>query len=529
MYSNGRIYVNTNVTPNVGVSIGDLQRCFAAVIEATIAGQTVRKLSGDLAVYCALKTGDTFTDGGVTWRVVSRGEINPWARYRPIPCHASINGVENNRPVPISDQVRYSENFGFDKPIDLFKAWDEAAYNDYVEKVAKYGEYWMPMLPFRDDRWKRLTDFVKTNSDGTAAGNVGYDHNAKPDKVEVTITGGSEQINGTHILEPLVSDGRRYIVIPPGSTSAGRYHFPNDHLWMDLYYQKVYGTSPSARVDIYAPHPEWLSPIDLMGAPDYGSIVDGGSYYASVRRRIAIFKMRNNAWYVYALVTDNTTAADGWNLRSRPFESCPKAWVDFTDSGNPPNVYIYPDGSNDTLGTITGRILVVECWISDKSSQNIMPIPGFTYELNIIRQNIQITVDIDDTLYFWYVDQQSYNAETGSDVILQNYTVMMYYDISVLGYLDTTAKAKSKLREYYDSLTVSIGNYEVDMLNGSGIEYFVGATPPVLDYTGLGCLFLEDIQDALHGQTAIITAKRKNTGSIPGQTKDILIYAGDLS
>lgn len=545
-YSNGRIYVNKSVTPNIGVSIADLQRCFAVVIKATINGQTVRRLSGDLGVICSKKTGDTFTVDGVTWQVESRAEINPWARYRPIPCYGLINNVENNKPTPISDSIRAAEQYGIDIPIDLYKPDLEAGYNDYVDSVLKYGEYWLPLLPFRDDRWKRLTDFAKTNDNDTAVGNVGYDHNAKPDEVKVTITGGlnAEQTNGVHFLEPLVPAERRWIVIPPGSTSAGRYPFPNDHLWMDMYYQKIYGTLPSGSVVVNRPHPEWLSPIDLMSNPEYGIIAEGASYYTSVRRRLVIYRPKDSSgsfnddpaafagWKFWAYVTDTTTAETGRNLRSRPYNNQYKnAWVDFTENGNTDNAYLPYQSTGVTLGNITGRILVVDCWVGDSSSQNIMPIPGYTYELYIDRRNIQITVDIDDTFYFWYVEVQEHTV-TGTDTSLYDYVLEMYYSMSGMGLqsaITNNTQAISALSRYFESLTLGIGDMTVDLLqNSQNIEYGDGGNDSHhLNYERLECTFLKDSLENLRGQTVTISGKRVNTDPIPAQIKQIDILTGE--
>ena len=538
-YSNGRIYVNTSVTPNVGVSIGDLQRCFAVVIKATINGQTVRRLSGDLGVIISKKTGDTFTVDGVTWQVESRAEINPWARYRPIPCNTTINNVENNKPTPITDAIRLSEQYGIDMPIDLYKPDWTAGYNDYVASVAKYGEYWLPLRPFGDTKWKRLTDFVKTNDNGQAVNNVGYDHNAKPDDVKVTLklTGVStdiaEQCNGTHYLQPLVPDERRWIVIPPGSTSAGRYPFPNDHLWMDYYYKKMYGVLLNdSDVTVNRSHPEWLSPIDLMGTSGYNNPNNNQNYYASVRRRLAIFKMGNNGWYLYAYVTDTTTSATGWNLRSRLYDDCPNAWVDFTDSGTPSNVYILGDGSGDTLGTLAGRLLFVECWVADNNSDHVMPIPGYTYEVNIIRSgDIQIEVDVDDTLYFWYVMMSVHNE---GDTFLYDYVLEICYSPSEMGLssvITNNTQAIAALSNYFESLSLKIGNTTVNLLqNSQSLEYVDGGWISSGEYAGLRrleCTFLSNSLENLHGQTVTITGDRVNTASIPAQIKQIVILTDE--
>ena len=161
-------------------------------------------------------------------------------------------------------------------------------------KALKFGEYWLPLRPFGDTHWKRLTDYVKTDDYGHAVNGVGYDHNALPDNVKVIINSsgtGAEQVNGTHFLEPVFADGKRWVVIPPGST-AGRFALPNDHLWMDYYYRRMKGDLDDNTVRIVRGNEEWLSVLDLMGTDGYSES------YASVRRRLAIYHMRdsNHQW-----------------------------------------------------------------------------------------------------------------------------------------------------------------------------------------------------------------------------------------
>lgn len=190
-YSNGRIYVDTSVTPNVGVSIADLQQCFAVVIEATIAGQTVRKLSGDLGVHCALKTGDTFTVDGVTWRVISRAEVSMWAKWRP------IEPATARKVVPLTLADRQAVNFGIGN-IPLWKAtylfrmcaywfYDDNSSTNYPTNGEQQA-YWTKVLPTTAFR---LTDFVDIDSPAN-----GYFHNAKAPITDITVSGMEGGPNG---------------------------------------------------------------------------------------------------------------------------------------------------------------------------------------------------------------------------------------------------------------------------------------------------------------------------------------------
>lgn len=101
-YSNGRIYVDTSQTPNIGVSIDDLKRCFGVVIEKVngTGGDSDKGVSCDLGVIIGKSVGDTFTDNkGVQWRVKSRKEINMWAKYKP---ETAVTGLTTFSIKPIT-------------------------------------------------------------------------------------------------------------------------------------------------------------------------------------------------------------------------------------------------------------------------------------------------------------------------------------------------------------------------------------------------------------------------------------------
>ena len=177
-YSNGRI--------TGAVSINDVQKALGVS-------------SGDLATLCESEL------------------INPWAKYRPIPCS---NGA-NNKPNLITPAQRLAERYGVDPPVDMFTADTIQQYEDYVNNVIeKHGLYYIKLRPWGDRHWKRLSDFVNTDDNGTLVQNSGYDHNAKPDNKKVTISGGSAEQAGEHYLAPLIPETQRTIYIPAGSASV---------------------------------------------------------------------------------------------------------------------------------------------------------------------------------------------------------------------------------------------------------------------------------------------------------------------
>ena len=450
MYSNGRIYVDTSVTPNVGVSIGDLQRCFAVVIKATVNGQTVRRLSGDLGVICSKKTGDTFTVDGVTWQVESRAEINPWARYRPIPC----SKLENDTPLPLNDQQRLQEAYGIDPPVDMYAADDQQQAMKYANDVWN-GTFSLRLRPFGNSHWKRLTDFVKTNDNGTAAGNVGYDHNAQSDNVTVVIG------NNRYSIEPLIPEGQRDIYAPKGRTV--RFQFPNDQLWVDEYYKYTLGQTSS--VTSIVRHAEWLAPMDLMGMNKYKP-----SSIVNVLRGVYIMKMESGSWtYVNRVwntinkgtysTTEKNTFLDLTMLNDGGLNDIDLyMWNNYPsieiDNNAEYGVHTYrnsPTGSDSYtrdkahfLWNLEGEYLFVEFWKEADTSQNIMPIPGLCYTVRIYRDQVpSVSIDVPGVVEFLRVQTENGG---GDDIYL-------YFRVLATELSEFSGNVLNVLKNYYSVLT----------------------------------------------------------------------------
>ena len=68
------------------VSVYDVQQCCWVRLQRTVSGQTQTRYSGDVGVLCGAKIGDTITasDGLGSWTVTDRGEINKFARFKPV-------------------------------------------------------------------------------------------------------------------------------------------------------------------------------------------------------------------------------------------------------------------------------------------------------------------------------------------------------------------------------------------------------------------------------------------------------------
>jgi hypothetical protein len=149
-YSNGRIYVDTSVTPNIGVSIRDVQRALGVG-------------SPDLGTLC------------------THANINKWARYKP----ERYTGLE---PMAFAD--RKENNFGLDVPFCYNNIM-----NGIVDEIINGGvPSWVYLKPRGDRRaygqgmeFYRLTDFVRnpnertpdSNGDPTPVNLQGYNHAAR--------------------------------------------------------------------------------------------------------------------------------------------------------------------------------------------------------------------------------------------------------------------------------------------------------------------------------------------------------------
>lgn len=433
--------------------------------------------------------------------------INIWARYRPIPC---AQGDYNN-PTPITDAQRMAERYGIDPPYDMFTADDVATYENYANQLSKYGLYYIKLRPWGDTKWKRLTDFVKTNANGEGVANKGYDHKAEPDEVEVEIS-----YTDTYKLVPLIPKDQHTIVIPPSSTNA-RYQFPNDHTWINEYFKKLRGETTTV-TDIKQ-NDEWLNPMDFMGTNTY----DGS--FASVLRRIIVFRWEDSQrriegdqyynanearWHFYNYATDKA----GGDSQNRPFDTYPTAWLDLTDSEQALNTAT--NLGQRRFKDLIGKCLFIDSWLQSNSSTNQFPILGFAYEVDVRRDSIDINVDIAGVIIFSKVEEADYSAQDG-------YVVRVSYDANSLGLnvglVDAGVIVVPKLQELYDALTVTIGSTTINMLDVS-LDYSTDSHGEGF-MSNINCVVTAIQQSSLVGAYATITAIRKNTGV--SSTKQIQI------
>lgn len=387
-YSNGSIYAP--------VSINDVQRALGMS-------------SGDVATLC------------------KSDRVNPWARYKPIPC---LLGGGHNVPRPLTGAERLAERYGMEELMDNFSA-------DAIQSMQDYANQYDENLPFggverrawQTGMFARLSDFAKTNNDGTPANNIGYKHGAVPTTVQV-VYGGT-----TYYLRPIISENERTIYIPQGSTSA-KWVLPDDSVWVREYVKYISGQSTSAVVSF---DEECLSILDLIGGNTYGNIINGGKSGRILMRGAAIFKWANRGdgygndygekWRMYNYTLFN-------------FDN-PNTYLDFTD-GSETQVF-FSNVERYALSQIQGEFMVMELWGAYYSNMyQIYPMPGFMYKINITREADQSGINIDGQVQFTRVTMVTgVDPENPGD-----YDLRLHY----------RAKATTALSTWYDVAMATIND-----------------------------------------------------------------------
>ena len=104
-------YANNKIT--APVSIFDVKSVVPVALRRTntSTGQIETISSSDLGVLCGASVGDTIpaTDGNGSWTVLSRTEVNMWARYKP---ETAVTGLVTLGIQPITLQNRTLNGYG---------------------------------------------------------------------------------------------------------------------------------------------------------------------------------------------------------------------------------------------------------------------------------------------------------------------------------------------------------------------------------------------------------------------------------
>lgn len=343
-HSNGRIYTETRNGVRYGVTTEDV---------AAVLGQA----SLDVGTLCRASN------------------INPWARYKPIPCTL---GGGHNVPRALTEAERAAERYGLAEIVDMFTSDNVQQFEDYANSLdLSSHEGGIKMRPWANNgMYYRLSDFVKLSADGSFAVNKGYDHQARSATVTVT------KSDTVYQLRPLIPVGDRTVY----ADGVAQFTYPVDATWLDVYVKYIKGETLAANESVTTSNDEWLSPVDLALANTYSQIVDPNS----VRRGVMVFHMDNGVWKysLKALYGNGVTV------------------LDFNSENG-----VVASPKYENLSDMTGERLFIDIWYFSSVMQ--VPILGFAYKVNIVRGSVPTdVVDIIGTIEFLRV------ASGNSDIYL---------------------------------------------------------------------------------------------------------------
>lgn len=470
------------------VSIRDVQRCF----------------------------GMSSTDLGT---LVRSNSVNIWARYKPIPC---LIQNANNTPKPLTDLQRAAENYGLEIQDIYYAAGDGV---DVWETYANNLDLSNPHAGATARAWAngmyyRLSDFAKCDSNRAPVANVGYDANAMPATVIVTV-GGTD-----FTVQPTIPVGQRVINVAVN----GVFEFPRDSFWMPTYYGIMTGTiSPSASNKVTLGNPEWLSILDFISGARFSVIVDA----TKVRHGLVIFKPEWNdtlgdyEWKFVCKIRDRDETSG--NVATRSFAQHPEAFADFTDTsttdvGSPSLV--------SNLSELSGEYLFIDYWqlTYSNSAGEQQPIIGFAYEVTINRSSTIYSVDVANVLAFTKIEAQS--------SIDDNTTAILFYfdynpEITGIsgGLADDPPNYPARtailnlLQQHYSYLVITVGGVQFNLLNASTIiESYTDTSHDeehgwTSTFRAYGVIFDGTYLDA--GLTATITAVRNDIAYSGTLTKSV--------
>ena len=394
-HSNGRIYTETRNGVRYGVTTEDV---------AAVLGQA----SLDVGTLCRASN------------------INPWAKYRPLPLSRQDRGT----PGALTDAARRQRDWGvnFASRFQINSEYDTPPEN--MVEFAGNGtlqENDMCVVPLEWNEgvphWYNLLDFVRVDDNGNIVDGVGYNHLAVATLDVVTLAGTSHVMAGA-----IFTENRRDVVIEDGKSYD--VPLPNDSDFLRAMYNGgVRNENPEAMsimdllINLDSEHPLWRS----------------NSVYA---RRCIQLITRNDTKYNGSIDTNNESA----NVIIDQSDNVTS--VDFSSTSA-----ITLSNSNRTcnLKDISGRIWVAEYYKVPYLISHV-PIPGLVYTINIQRVAAgAATVDIEGVLYFDRFDEYLY-------LILRNNVANLY----------------SYLTSQYTMLKLRVGNVEANLLNSSAMTYSQG-------------------------------------------------------
>lgn len=376
-HSNGRIYTEVRNGVRYGVTTEDV---------AAVLGQA----SLDVGTLCRASN------------------INPWARYKPIPC--TLGGGHNVQRA-LTETERAAERYGLAELVDMFTADDVREFENYANSLdLSSHEGGIKMRSWANNgMYYRLSDFIKLSEDGSFAVGKGYDHQARPAIVSVSTK------NGTiYQLRPLIDAGDRTVY----ADGVAQFPYPVDATWLDVYVRYIKGETLTQGESVTTSNDEWLSPVDLALADTYSQMVD----LNSVSRGVIIFRREGGVWKysLKALYGNGVTA------------------LDFNSEDG-----VVTSPKYENLSKMTGERLFIDIWYVSSVMQ--VPILGFAYKVNIVRGSVPTDlVNIVGTIEFLRVESG------GSDIYLYfrvnktavsgSFTLEDFYTFVQLTWVNTDAQ-----------------------------------------------------------------------------------------
>lgn len=407
--------------------------------------------------------------------------INPWAKYRPLPLSRQDRGT----PGALTDAARRQRGWGvnFASRFQINSQYDTPPEN--MVEFAGNGtlqENDMCVVPLEWNEgvphWYNLLDFVRVDDNGNIVDGVGYNHLAVAAPDVVTLAGTSYVMAGAIFIasgrDVVIEDGKNYDV-----------SLPNDR---DFLYAMYNG-------GVRNEHPEAMSIMDLLmyvdGNNQNHALWQSNTEYA---RRCIQLITRNDTKYNGSIDTSNKSASVIIN------ESDSVRSVDFSSTSA-----ITLSNSNRicNLKDISGRIWVAEYYKVPNLVSHV-PIPGLVYTINIQRVAPgAATVDIEGVLYFDMFDEYLY-------LILRS----------------NVADLHSYLTSQYTMLKLSVGNVEVNLLNSSAMTYSQGEQITQGGYRGWYEYYI-DTHDAFTDSsqtTGIVSSIKSGQSVTANKTISVRIY-----
>lgn len=326
-------------------------------------------LTGDIAYVLGSASTDVST-------LCEDKHINPWAKFKPIPCLPSAG---NNTPKRLTAAQIMAENYGTVIDFDPDGNVAGADWKGFAQKMYDGGTDGVRLREWNDTskgeqaQYHRMTDFIAPTDYVRMDGKtnpLGYDHYANP----AVNSGFTVQLNQTerYTLRPLIPADKRNMKITNNST-AYKFEFPWDGHWLPAYYAN---TAQSIQRN-----EEWLYPMDLVASHIKGTI-----NAEKTARGVVIFRVRHDK---NDELEELGGAYDVSALNGKRMVNSAVPDDSYLDLTNESKQTVSVGYGTHKLNEIDGDYFFVEYWHLAYTNGNTieMPIPGFSYRVSIERFN----------------------------------------------------------------------------------------------------------------------------------------------